>query len=177
MEIADILQEEKALGLQIEALTFEDYEAAEHMAVALAEQTEGAELSPAASAAYARLICRFLLAKKSKSRLTQCLSQNRALREAVFGRLNTYKYSLIFLLKRVLRQNDPALTREVLTLLQNNPFETPDAKPWADRWSFTFIVNEALNAPEDYLNLTEENRSVINTYLNSSDSWQSPCLK
>lgn len=175
MESNNILQQEASLGQKMEALTFNDFEKAEAMAVSLAKETEGLSLTPAASAAYARLICRFLLSKKCKSRLPQYLSQNEDLREAVFGRLNTYKYSLVFLLKRVLRQNDPALTREVLNLLQNNPFETPDAKPWADRWSFGFVVTEALNAPADYLNLTAENRAAAEAFLNNSDNWQSPC--
>lgn len=167
MVINDILSEEKLLGAQLESLCTNDYAQAQRLAESIAQQAllrEG--LSRAQSAAYARLICRFLLHKKSKSRLVRLLTENETLLTAVFGRLNTYKYSIVFLLKRIFRLNDAFLTQKVLELLEGNPFEEKGAKPWSDRWSLGFVITQALEAPEDYLDLSEENRAVINKFLN-----------
>lgn len=166
MAINDILNEEKATGLEIERLCMSDIEAAQAIVQEIAcEALSLGDLGRAQSAAYARLICRFLLHKKCKSRLAQLLTENEMLTMAVFGKLNTYKYSIIFLLKRILRLNNTALTQKVLELIKENPFENSEAKPWSDRFSLGFIITQALEAPEDYLNLSEENRAVIEKFL------------
>lgn len=166
MAIKDILAEEKETGLELERLCMSDIDAAQAMAQEIVCEALALDgLGRAQSAAYARLICRFLLHKKCKSRLAQLLTENETLTTAVFGKLNTYKYSVIFLLKRILRLNNTALTQRVLELIKENPFEYSEAKPWSDRWSLGFIITQALEAPEDYLNLSEENRAVIEKFL------------
>lgn len=166
MAINDILNEEKETGLEIERLCMSDIDAAQAMVQEIAcEALALNDLGRAQSAAYARLICRFLLHKKCKSRLAQLLTENETLTTAVFGKLNTYKYSIIFLLKRILRLNNTALTQKVLELIKENPFEDSKAKPWSDRFSLGFIITQALEAPEDYLNLSDENRAVIEKFL------------
>lgn len=166
MAINDILIAEKETGLEIERLCMNDIEAAQAMAQEIAREALAlGDLGRAQSAAYARLICRFLLHKKCKSRLAQLLTENETLTTAVFGKLNTYKYSIIFLLKRVFRLNNTALTQKVLELIKENPFEDSEAKPWSDRFSLGFVIAQALEAPEDYLNLSEENRAVIEKFL------------
>ncbi|MBQ4338966.1 MAG: hypothetical protein IJC37_06030 [Clostridia bacterium] len=173
MAINDILTEEKATGLEIERLCMSDIEAAQAMVQEIALEALALDnTGRAQSAAYARLICRFLLHKKCKSRLAQLLTENETLTTAVFGKLNTYKYSIIFLLKRILRLNNTALTQRVLELIKENPFEDSEAKPWSDRFSLGFIITQALEAPEDYLNLSEENRAVIDSFLNNNGSSQ-----
>jgi hypothetical protein len=79
--------------------------------------------------------------------------------------MNTYKYSIIFVLKRVLKLNDIELTREVLKLISSNPFRDDSAKAYSDRWSLKFIADEVRKAPEDYLNLSEESRRILSQYL------------
>ncbi len=93
------------------------------------------------------------------------MKEDETLRRAVFGELNTNKYSLIFMMKRLLRLNDIELTREILELLKNNPFRQEEAKPWSDRWSLGFLLDEVLNAPSDYLNLSPESLETIQFYL------------
>jgi hypothetical protein len=97
------------------------------------------------------------------------IKDNDTIRRAVFGSLNTCKYSLIFILKRVFRQNDAELTREILAILADNPFRDDTAKSYADRWSLDFIVDEALKAPAEYLNLSDESLKIIQTYLTESE--------
>ena len=80
---------------------------------------------------------------------------------AIFGELNTYKYSLVFLFRRLIRLNETELTEELLSLLKNNPYRDDSAKDYSDRWSLRFIIDEALRAPDDYLDLSEENKNVI----------------
>ncbi len=146
---------------ELEKLIYDDYTAALGFVTELCKGVLTSELSRPQSAAAAAVICRFLLAKKNKSRLPGLLQSEETIRRAVFGRLNTNKYSLIFLFKRLLRLNDPALTRETLELMINNPFCEKEAKPWSDRWSLDFIIAESLKAPEDYLCLTKENEEAV----------------
>lgn len=162
----NIITREKELGMLMERLLEEDRDEAQRFARRLAREAENeGELNRACSAAYARLLCRFLLSKRNKSRLTDIIREDELLTEAVFGRLNTYKYSLVFLLKRVLRLNDPELTARILTFIRDNPFEEKGAKAWSDRWSVDFIVTEALKAPGDYLALSQENKETAESFL------------
>ena len=54
------------------------------------------------------------------------------------------------------------LTEELLRLLAGNPYRDDSAKDYSDRWSLSFILDEALRAPDDYLDLGEENAETIN---------------
>lgn len=90
---------------------------------------------------------------------------NPDLRKIVFGELNTYKYSIVFILKRLVKTGNTDIIKEVLDLLSDNPYRDDSAKDYSDRWSLSFIIRETLSAPDDYLNLSEENRKLIEGYL------------
>ena len=170
--MTDFLESEKELASRIEALALQDTAAAYDLACTVAHEASLRELSRAESSAAARLICRFLLHRKNKSRLTDCIRESEDIRKAVFGCLNTYKHSLIFLLKRVARENDLALTGEVLRLLGSNPWNDPGAPNYSDRLSVRFVAERTLAAPEDYLCLSEESRELLSRFINNSDSSQ-----
>ncbi len=158
----EMLAWEKALSAHVEALTLLDRRAAEEFCTKLAEEAERwPDQSAAASAACARCITRFLLHKKCKTTLSETLTRNSTLRAAVFGRLNTYQYSLIFLMKRLLRLHNPALTEELLELLRANPYRDDTAKPYESRWSLAFLIGEVLKAPGDYLQLDTDSRALL----------------
>ncbi len=160
-----ISEREKALGAETDRLVAESAEAAENFVSELLCSVEDFNvLTAAESAAYARLVCRCLLNKKFKNRLTDCIRENETIRRAVFGFLNTYKYSLTFILRRTVRLNDIEFTKDLFELLRHNRFCHAAAKPWSDKWSMDFIVDETLAAPSDYLNLTPEHEAVIMSY-------------
>lgn len=115
--------------------------------------------------AAARTICSFLLDPKMKSRFAALLKGKQELRQALFGRLDPHPLALIRLLTAVLKLDDPALTRETLETMKNNPFNTPGAKPWAGEWSLDDVLTETLKAPPDYLALTEENKQAVLAYF------------
>lgn len=166
----DIILCEKEYAAHIEALTCENPERAEAFcALLISGNGDILSLNRAVSGAYARCLCRFLLHKKNKSRLVEIIKDNRVIREAVFGRMNTYKYSLVFMMKRVFRQNDVFLTGEILELLASNPFRDENAKPYEDRWSLGFLISETLKAPADYMNFSDESLKIIQTYLTESE--------
>lgn len=117
------------------------------------------------SASAARCVTRFLLHKKSKDFLIPVILENPDLRKIVFGELNTYKYSIVFILKRLVKTGNTDVIKEVLDLLSENPYRDDSAKDYSDRWSLSFIIRETLSAPDDYLNLSEENKELIEKYL------------
>lgn len=161
----DIISDEMEIKEHIQRLTSQSpVDGEEFCSELLRENAQKLSLSRAASSAYARCLCAFLLDKKNKSRLTEIIKNNRVIREAFFGQMNTYKYSIIFVLKRVLKLNDNELTREVLTLLSNNPFRDDSAKSYSDRWSLKFIIDEVRNAPVDYLNLSAKSIEMLNEF-------------
>jgi hypothetical protein len=162
----DIILNERLIKENIRALNAQNPSEAERFCVELlVANDDRISESRAVSAAYARCICVFLLDKKNKSVLTEIIKNNTIIRKAFFGRMNTYKYSIIFVLKRVLKLNDIELTREVLKLISSNPFRDDSAKAYSDRWSLKFIADEVRKAPEDYLNLSEESRRILSQYL------------
>lgn len=167
MNISDnILVCEREVSAYIETLTNESPgEAEKFCTMLLEENADKLSLNKAVSAAYARCVCRYLLHKKNKSRLGGIIADNDTIRKAIFGRLNTYQYSLIFILKRVFRRNSAALTREVLELLSNNPFRNDLAKSYAREWSLGFLIDETMKAPADYLDLSEESLKIINQFM------------
>lgn len=167
----DILQNEQKLAAAIDALTNESPEEAQCFCTRLLQENdEKLNLNKAVSAAYARCVCRFLLHKKNKSRLGNIIAENSVIREAIFGRLNTYKYSLVCIMKRVFRLNNAALTLELLELLAGNPFRDDSAKSYARAWSLDFLISESLKAPADYLNLSEDSLKIINQFLKEGES-------
>ena len=117
------------------------------------------------SASTARCVTRFLLHKKSKDFLIPVILDNPDLRKTVFGDLNTYKYSIVFILKRLVKTGNTDIIKEVLDLLSENPYRDDNAKDYSDKWSLSFIIRETLSAPDDYLNLSEENKKLIEEYL------------
>lgn len=167
---SDIIENEQEIATYIDALTSESPGEAEAFCTRfLRENDEQLSLNKATSAAFARCICRFLLHKKNKSRLGDIIADNGIIRKAVFGQLNTYKYSLVFILKRVFRMGSTALTREVLELLAENPFRDEAAKSYAREWSLVFLILETMKAPADYLNLSEESLKIINKFLKEGE--------
>lgn len=158
-------ENERQVGEYIEKLTFQSPGEALAFVLEFLEAHRAEFSERGKSASVARCLMRYLLHKKSKEYLVPVLTENETLRKAVFGQLNTYKYSVVFMLKRLVKLNDSSLTREALSLLENNPFRDDTAKDYSDRWSFSFIIRETLSAPEDYLGLTEESRELINSFL------------
>lgn len=162
-------QNEKTLCAQTDELCMTDIAKAHDLISSLlAECTSEQKNSKVQSAALSRICCRFLMHRKTKSHLVNILTEDNTLRTAIFGELNTYKYSLVFLFRRLLRLNDCSLTDELLTLLSHNPYRDDSAKDYSDRWSLEFIINEALRAPDDYLELSDENKKIIEKYLTPS---------
>lgn len=157
----DFLSEEKALCAEVEELCMTDTDSAHELIVSLLDGLDAGELGRAQSASLSRVFCRFLMHRKMKSRLVNILCTDTRLRTVLFGELNTYKYSLVFLFRRLIRLNDTALTSELLSLLAANPYRDDTAKDYSDRWSLRFIIDEAMRAPDDYLDLSEENQAVI----------------
>lgn len=167
---SDMIENEQEIAAYIELLTSEIPGEAEAFCTwFLRENDEKLSLNKATSAAFARCICRFLLHKKNKSRLGGIIADNGTIRKAVFGQLNTYKYSLVFILKRVFRMGNTALTKEVLELLTGNPFRDEAAKSYAREWSLEFLILETMKAPADYLNLSEKSLKIINQFLKEGE--------
>lgn len=167
----EMLAREKELSAYIEALTLTQKCAAEAFCTGLAlaqEQWDGQDA--AASAACSRCMTRFLLHKTCKNTLTDTIRQNEILRRAVFGRLNTYQYSLIFLMKRLVRLNDLSLTKEILELLAANPYRDDTAKAYESRWSLAFLIGEVLRAPADYLRLEPASLDLLKNTQEEADT-------
>jgi len=149
----------------IDALTAVDVTAAQDFVTLLLRQSsEQARDVPASSAALAACICRFLLHRRMKTGIVAALRENETLRRALFGQLNSYKYSLCFLLRRVIRADDTALLAELLTLLAQNPFRDDSAADYAKRWSMDFLLRETLRAPAEYLQISEKSRLLIKEF-------------
>lgn len=158
-------ENEKAVGDYIDALTFTSPdEALVFVKEFLSCHREDFAVR-GKSASAARCVTRFLLHKKSKDFLIPVILGNPDLRKIIFGELNTYKYSIVFILKRLVKTGDTAVIKEVLDLLCENPYRDDTAKDYSDRWSLSFIIRETLSAPDDYLNLSEENRKLLKEYV------------
>ncbi|HZJ77542.1 MAG TPA: hypothetical protein VFD52_01895 [Clostridia bacterium] len=162
----DILANESEIKAHIQNLLAQDLQKAENFCVELILNNKDKMLhSRGVSSAYARCICTFLLDKKNKSRLVDVIKNNSIICTAFFGSLNTYKHSIVFVLKRIVRSNDVELLEQVLKLLSNNPFRDDNAKSYSDRWSLRFIIEQTKNAPGDYLKLSDESLKKLNLYL------------
>ncbi len=160
------LLERKAYYLQeIDRLCETDLEqASRFVSEILSQACETEQKNPAVSAALAGCICRFLLHKKMKTRIIATLLTQPLLTRVLFGELNSYKYSLVFLLKRIVRHGDAAFLEWVLQLLQGNPYRDDSAADYAAQWSFGFLLREMQKAPPEYLQCSPECRAVLEKF-------------
>ena len=162
----DFLKEEKSICSELEEICVTEPKNAYSLILSLIAQcTDEQKQNPPQSAALSRIICRFLMHRKNKSRLVPYLTQDNKISHILFGELNTYKYSLVFLLRRLIRLNDTELTKGLLELLCSNPYRDDSSKDYSDRWSLSFILKETLDAPDDYLALSDESKSLIEGYF------------
>ena len=157
MQAEFLIENEKQLGLEIDAMTAENPQAAlEHVLGLLKDNEELFSHSRAVSACLARLTSRYLMHRKNKDNLVRVIAENEYLRKVYFGRLNTYKYSLIFTAKRVMRKGDVELSRELIDLIKNNPFRDDTAEDYSERFSWKFIARKILDSQEEYLKLSDD---------------------
>lgn len=152
-----LLENEKKIGLEIDALTAENLQnALEFILDFLKENEELFSHSRAASACVARLVSRYLMHRKNKDNMVRVIAENEYLRRVYFGSLNTYKYSLIFTAKRVMRRGDVTLSSEIIELIKNNPYRDDTAEDYSERFSWKFIAKKILDSQEEYLKLSDE---------------------
>ena len=163
MQAEYLIENEKAIGLEIDSLTAENPQAAlEKVLVILKENEELFSHSRAVSACLARLVSRYLMHRKNKDNMVRVIAENEYLRTVYFGRLNTYKYSLIFTAKRVMRKGDIELSRELIELIKNNPYRDDPAEDYSERFSWKFIAKKILDSQEEYLKLSDEIVELLN---------------
>lgn len=152
-----LLENEKQSGLEIDAMTAENPQVAvEYVVGFLKENEELFSHSRAVSSCLARLTSRCLMHRKNKDGMIKVLSENAYLRSVYFGKLNTYKYSIIFTAKRVMRKGDVELSREIIELIKNNPYRDDTAEDYSERFSWRFIAEKILDSQEEYLKLSDE---------------------
>lgn len=157
MQAEFLIENEKEIGLKIDAMTAENpQEALEFILGFLKENEELFFHSRAASACVARLTSRYLMHRKNKDNMVRVIAENSYLRSVYFGRLNTYKYSMIFTAKRVMRKGDVELSREIIELIKNNPYRDDTAEDYSERFSWKFIAKKILDSQEEYLKLSDE---------------------
>ena len=157
MQAEFLIENEKDIGLKIDALTAENpQEALDFVLNMLKENEELFSHSRAVSACLARLTSRYLMHRKNKDNLVRVIAENEYLRAVYFGKLNTYKYSLIFTAKRVMRKGDTALSSELVELIKNNPYRDDTAEDYSERFSWKFIARKILDSQEEYLKLSDE---------------------
>lgn len=152
-----LIENEKQIGLEIDALTAENPAAAVDFVVNILKENE--ELfshSRAVSACLARLVSRCLMHRKNKDGMIKALSENEYLRLVYFGKLNTYKHSLIFTAKRVMRKGNVEICREIIDLIKNNPYRDDTAEDYSERFSWKFIARKILDSQEEYLKLSDD---------------------
>lgn len=163
MQAEYLIENEKQIGLEINALTAENPQAAlEKVLGILKENEELFSHSRAVSACLARLVSRYLMHRKNKDNMVRVISENEYLRRVYFGKLNTYKYSLIFTAKRVMRKGDVELSRELIELIKNNPYRDDTAEDYSERYSWKFIARKILDSQEEYLKLSDEIIELLN---------------
>ena len=92
MQAEYLIENEKQIGLEIDALTAENPQAAlEKVLGILKENEELFSHSRAVSACLARLTSRYLMHRKNKDNMVRVIAENEYLRRVYFGSLNTYK--------------------------------------------------------------------------------------
>ena len=163
MQAEYLIENEKKIGLEIDSLTAENPQAAlEYVLGILKENEELFSHSRAVSACLARLVSRYLMHRKNKDNMVRVIAENEYLRRVYFGALNTYKYSLIFTAKRVMRKGDVELSRELIELIKNNPYRDDTAEDYSERFSWKFIAKKILDSQEEYLKLSDEIIELLN---------------
>ncbi len=163
MQAEYLIENEKELGLNIDALTAENPQEALEFVLGLLKENEALfSHSRAVSACLARLVSRYLMHRKNKDNLVRVIAESEYLRQVYFGRLNTYKYSLIFTAKRVMRKGDTDLSREIVDLIKNNPYRDDTAEDYSERFSWKFIARKILDSQEEYLKLSDEIVELLN---------------
>ncbi len=163
MQAEYLIENEKAIGLEIDSLTAENSQAALEKVLELLKENESLfSHSRAVSACLARLVSRYLMHRKNKDNMVRVIAENEYLRRVYFGRLNTYKYSLIFTAKRVMRKGDVELSRELIELIKNNPYRDDTAEDYSERFSWRFIAKKILDSQEEYLKLSDEIVELLN---------------
>ena len=163
MQAEYLIENEKKIGLEIDAMTAENPQAAlEKVLGILKENEELFSHSRAVSACLARLTSRYLMHRKNKDNMVRVIAENEYLRRVYFGALNTYKYSLIFTAKRVMRKGDVELSRELIELIKNNPYRDDTAEDYSERFSWKFIAKKILDSQEEYLKLSDEIIELLN---------------
>lgn len=157
MQAEFLIEKEKEIGLKIDALTADNpQEALGFILGFLKENEELFSHSRAASACVARLVSRYLMHRKNKDNMVRVITENEYLRRVYFGSLNTYKYSLVFTAKRVMRKGDVEISREIIELIKNNPYRDDTAEDYSERFSWRFIAKKILDSQEEYLKLSDE---------------------
>ena len=157
MQAEYLIENEKLIGFEIDAMTAENPQAALNFVLELLKENEALfSHSRSVSACLARLVSRYLMHRKNKDNLVRVIAENEYLRNVYFGRLNTYKYSLIFTAKRVMRKGDVELSRELIELIKNNPYRDDTAEDYSERFSWKFIARKILDSQEEYLKLSDE---------------------
>lgn len=154
-------ENERAVIEKMLSLAAEDGNEALELTLALLENHPAEKISRGESASAARCITAFLLHRRRKSELVPILREENALCEAVFGRLNTYKYSMIFMLRRVMHSGDEALSLKILELIKNNPYRDDAAKDYSEKWSYEFILRELQSDSGDYIKLGDALRAEL----------------
>lgn len=163
MQAEYLIENEKKIGLEIDTLTAENPQAAlEYVLGILKENEELFSHSRAVSACLARLTSRYLLHRKNKDNMVRVIADNEYLRRVYFGKLNTYKYSLIFTAKRAMRKGDVEISREIIELIKNNPYRDDTAEDYSERFSWRFIAKKILDSQEEYLKLSDEIVELLN---------------
>lgn len=163
MQAEYLIENEKQIGIEIDAITAENPQAAlEKVLGILKENEELFSHSRAVSACLARLVSRYLMHRKNKDNMVRVIAENEYLRRVYFGSLNTYKYSLIFTAKRVMRKGDVELSRELIELIKNNPYRDDTAEDYSERFSWKFIAKKILDSQEEYLKLSDEIIELLN---------------
>lgn len=163
MQAEYLIENEKQIGLEIDDLTAENPQAALDYVLNLLSENEALfSHSRAVSACLARLASRYLMHRKNKDNMVRVIAENEYLRSVYFGRLNTYKYSLIFTAKRVMRKGDVDLSRKIIDLIKNNPYRDDTAEDYSERFSWKFISRKILDSQEEYLKLSDEIVELLN---------------
>ena len=159
----ELIENEKNIGVEINAVTAENPQAALEKVLGILKENESLfSHSRAVSACLARLVSRYLMHRKNKDNMVRVIAENEYLRRVYFGELNTYKYSLIFTAKRVMRKGDVELSRELIELIKNNPYRDDTAEDYSERYSWKFIAKKILDSQEEYLKLSDEIVELLN---------------
>lgn len=154
-------ENERAVIEKMLALAAEEGDEALELSLALLKNHPSKAITRGESASVARCITAFLLHRQRKSQLVSLLREQTELCEAIFGELNTYKYSMIFMLRRVMHSGDEDSALRILRLIKENPYRDDLAKDYSEKWSYEFILRELSEDSGEYLRLSDAFKSVL----------------